>query len=137
MDCDDGVAAVADEDVDDVELLELFEELLDEVPDVVAVVALVALDFVALVPELVVLDATDDVACVEAAITPVRASIPATLAAPTTRRDRRAGCGRRRFRGRAGGADPRGFGVVGWSLMARNSCRGLTLGAGGVSFWFR
>ena len=137
MDCDDGVAPVADEEVavEEVELLELFVEVLDDVSDDVVPVEL---DFVALVPELVVLDATDDVVCVDAAITPVRASIPATLAAPTTRRDRRAGCGRRRFRARAGGTDRRGFGdSVGWSLMARNSCRGLALGAGGASFWFR
>jgi hypothetical protein len=122
---DDGVEAVADElvelDVFEFELVELLEFELVEllVPDVVADVVA---DFVADV----VLDATDVPDWVVAAITPVRASIPATLTAPAARRERRAGCGRRRLRDRAAGTGRRedvgsGFwlGSVGWSVIGR------------------
>jgi hypothetical protein len=92
LDDDDGVAAVADE------LLELeLLELVDELVDVLDFVDVPLLDFVD-VPLLVVLDALAFPVAVVAAMAPVNASIPATLAAPTTRRVRRAGCGRFRLR---------------------------------------
>ena len=95
VDCDDGVAEVADDVVE-------FELVLDE------------LVFVA--PEPVVADATEVVVpdWVVAAMAPVRASIPATLAAPTKRRDRRAGCGRRRLRAVRPARAPAWGGDWGW-----------------------
>ena len=97
-DDDDGVAAVADELLE-LELLELVDVLFDEllVLDVLDFVDVPLLDFVD-VPVPVVLDALAFPVAVVAAMAPVNASIPATLAAPTTRRVRRAGCGRFRLR---------------------------------------
>ena len=137
MDCVDGVAAVADEEVEEVELLELFVELLDEVS---TTSSLVAFDFVALVPELVVLDATDDVVCVDAAITPVSASIPATLAAPTTTARPPGGVRAAPLPGAGRGGGSSGLRGLG-RLVAHGSelLSGLApgVGPGGVSFWFR
>ncbi|HZP28626.1 MAG TPA: hypothetical protein VFC99_06715 [Acidimicrobiia bacterium] len=104
VDCDDGVAADAEAP---------FE--LDEPESVDDVLTLVAVE------PLVVLEATDVPACVDAAIAPVSASIPTTLAAPTARRERRAGWGRRRLRvrsaGAAGGAGDRfGRGLVSFGI---------------------
>jgi hypothetical protein len=138
VDCDDGVAAAADE-LFELELVELVEPDVvpdDELDDVAEVVD----DFVAEV----VLDATDEPVWVDDAIAPVRASIPATLTTPAARRERRAGCGRRRLRDRAAGAGRRagvGSGVapgsVGWSVIGTPLGLAPADRPGRVSSWFR
>jgi hypothetical protein len=107
VDCDDGVADFADEVVE-------LELVLDD--DVVELAFELELDEVFVAPEPVVADATEVVVpdCVVAAMAPVRASIPATLAAPTKRRDRRAGCGRRRLRPGRPARDRDCGGIWGW-----------------------
>jgi hypothetical protein len=106
VDCDDGVAEVADDVVE-------FELLLDD-DELAFELELDELVFVA--PEPVVADATEVVVpdWVVAAMAPVRASIPATLAAPTKRRDRRAGCGRGRLRAVRPARAPGWGGDWGW-----------------------
>jgi len=144
LDDDDGVAAVADELLE-LELLELVEllEVVDELPVLEVPAVDVPVDFVdddpVLVP--VVLDAVALPVAVVAAMTPVSASIPATLAAPTARRVRRAGWGRRRLRDRTGGAAPRagispGRGSVSFGMGTPVGARTRTFGRG-LSFWFR
>jgi hypothetical protein len=127
VDDEDGVAAAAEELVEEL-LDELVELVLDVEAPVVAVVpddATVDDVFVALATDVV-----DD--WVDAAIAPVSASIPATLATPTARRERRAGWGRRRL---APGRVPRRAPRPGVGTPRRGCSRNACSGYGCSGTW--